>query len=357
MTNYEETVAEAFPVGEYLRDEIEARSWSVGEFAAIIGRPVQALSEILNGKKDLTLDTAAEIAAATGTEASTWLNLQMRYKLWLQASSRDYELSQIERRARLAALVPLPELRARGLIESGSVEDEERQVCGVLRIASSWERPDFALAARRTEEVEALSPQQVAWLGFSRHKVAQVTTSSPFDLEALTQLAKGLTGYVRSPDLVSTLPEKFSAVGVRLVHFAAFKSGKIDGAAFEDSSGPVIVVSARGNAMDKLLFTVLHEAAHIVLGHTKDSVSFDDDLSAEPMTKQERDADELAAVWAIPRPVLIGRKVSKSAVEAFAAEVGVHPAMVVGRLHYDRIVPWTHLNGLVPSIGAAVKAW
>ena len=45
------TPAEVFPAGEYLRDELDERGWTVTEFAEILGRPVQAVSEILNGKK------------------------------------------------------------------------------------------------------------------------------------------------------------------------------------------------------------------------------------------------------------------------------------------------------------------
>jgi len=59
--------AEAFPVGEYLLDELEARGWSIAEFAEILGRPAQAVSEIINGHKEITRETASEIAAATRT--------------------------------------------------------------------------------------------------------------------------------------------------------------------------------------------------------------------------------------------------------------------------------------------------
>jgi HTH-type transcriptional regulator/antitoxin HigA len=74
--------AEAFPVGEYLSDELRERGWAVVEFAEILGRPFQAVSEILNGHKEITPTTAKEIAAATGTSAETWLRLQDTYRLW-----------------------------------------------------------------------------------------------------------------------------------------------------------------------------------------------------------------------------------------------------------------------------------
>ena len=43
--------AEVFPAGEYLRDELDERGWTVTEFAEVLARPVQVVSEILYGKK------------------------------------------------------------------------------------------------------------------------------------------------------------------------------------------------------------------------------------------------------------------------------------------------------------------
>ena len=68
--------AEAFPPGEYLRDELEERGWTVTEFAGIIGRPVQDVSEILDAEKRITPDMALSLSGALGTSAKVWLNLQ-----------------------------------------------------------------------------------------------------------------------------------------------------------------------------------------------------------------------------------------------------------------------------------------
>ena len=50
--------AEAFPPGEYLRDELQARGWTQSKFALIIVRPLQLVSEIINGRKRITETTA-----------------------------------------------------------------------------------------------------------------------------------------------------------------------------------------------------------------------------------------------------------------------------------------------------------
>jgi HTH-type transcriptional regulator/antitoxin HigA len=74
--------AEAFPPGEYLRDELRARGWTQARFAKIIGRPLQLVNEIIAGRKRITERTALEIAAALGTSPKVWLNLENTYRLW-----------------------------------------------------------------------------------------------------------------------------------------------------------------------------------------------------------------------------------------------------------------------------------
>ena len=108
------TPAEVFPAGEYLRDELEERGWTVTEFAEIIDRPVQAVSEILNGKKEITTETAISFAEALGTSPELWLNLQTAFRLHEQRSQRETTLlTPVARRARLRSAVPLAEIRSR----------------------------------------------------------------------------------------------------------------------------------------------------------------------------------------------------------------------------------------------------
>ena len=78
--------AEVFSPGEYLRDELEERGWSVTEFAEIAGQAVQMVSEILNAKKAITPETARSFSEALGTGAELWLNLQTAYELGSEKS-------------------------------------------------------------------------------------------------------------------------------------------------------------------------------------------------------------------------------------------------------------------------------
>jgi addiction module HigA family antidote len=74
--------AEVFHPGEHLRDELAARGWTQSDLARIVGRPLQAINEIVLGKKRVTAETAKSIGAALGTGPELWVNLQTSYDLF-----------------------------------------------------------------------------------------------------------------------------------------------------------------------------------------------------------------------------------------------------------------------------------
>jgi HTH-type transcriptional regulator/antitoxin HigA len=71
----------AIPPGETLAEEIEARGLSQAELARRMGRPVQAVNEIVRGKKTITAATALDLEDALGVSALFWLRLEAAYQL------------------------------------------------------------------------------------------------------------------------------------------------------------------------------------------------------------------------------------------------------------------------------------
>ena len=72
-----------FAPGEIIKDEIEARGWTQTQFAKILGRPYQVVNGILNGKREITPESALQIAAALGTSAEIWVRMEAEYRLHL----------------------------------------------------------------------------------------------------------------------------------------------------------------------------------------------------------------------------------------------------------------------------------
>ena len=72
----------AIPPGEYLLEEIEARSISQKELAKRMRRPANAINEIINGKKAITAETALQLEMVMPEiPARFWLNLETDYQL------------------------------------------------------------------------------------------------------------------------------------------------------------------------------------------------------------------------------------------------------------------------------------
>src|SRR6202171_70243 len=69
--------------GEHLAEELKALSMSAAALARQLKVPTNRITEILNGQRAITGDTALRLAHFFGTSAQFWLNLQSVYELRL----------------------------------------------------------------------------------------------------------------------------------------------------------------------------------------------------------------------------------------------------------------------------------
>jgi antitoxin HigA-1 len=69
--------------GEHLAEELEVLDMSAAELARQIAVPTNRVTQILNGTRAITGDTALRLAHFFGTSAQFWLNLQTLYDLRL----------------------------------------------------------------------------------------------------------------------------------------------------------------------------------------------------------------------------------------------------------------------------------
>ena len=69
--------------GEHLAEELKELGMSAAALARQIAVPTNRITEILNGRRAITGDTALRLAHFFGTSAEFWLNLQKIYELRL----------------------------------------------------------------------------------------------------------------------------------------------------------------------------------------------------------------------------------------------------------------------------------
>ena len=69
--------------GEVLAEDLTALGMSAAALARQLQVPTNRITEILNGQRAITGDTALRLAHYFGTSAAFWLNLQSLYELRL----------------------------------------------------------------------------------------------------------------------------------------------------------------------------------------------------------------------------------------------------------------------------------
>jgi antitoxin HigA-1 len=66
-----------------LADELQELGMSAAELARSLHVPTNCVTQILNGQRDITADTALRLGQWFGTGPELWLNLQKAYELRL----------------------------------------------------------------------------------------------------------------------------------------------------------------------------------------------------------------------------------------------------------------------------------
>src|SRR5216684_2940932 len=69
--------------GEHLAEELRELNMSAAELARQLEVPTNRVTEILNGRRAITGDTALRLAHFFGTTPEFWLNLQSLYEIRL----------------------------------------------------------------------------------------------------------------------------------------------------------------------------------------------------------------------------------------------------------------------------------
>lgn len=160
-------------------------------------------------------------------------------------------------------------------------------------------------------------------------------------LRQVAQLSRFRDGPRRAADCLADR-------GIPLITLSHLPRTYLDGAALQLIDGrPVVALTLRHDRLDNFWFCLLHELAHVGRHMDYDNpAAFLDDQSlrgATPSTKEdprEAEADEWAEEALIPTEAWDASsvRVRPTAINVihFADEIGVHPAIVAGRVRFER---------------------
>jgi HTH-type transcriptional regulator/antitoxin HigA len=354
-----ETLAElapdwANPPGETILDLLEEKGWTQADFAARMGYTTKHVHLLMKGQAPITEDTARRLERVLGSTARFWMNLELQYR---EHVMRQQSIADLEQDVDWLEEIPLRDMIRFGWVEKAA--DKWRQVFACLRFfgvasVAAWrDRYVQPVSAYRASSAFKSSASAVStWIRFGEREAERMECEE-YDaarFQDALQTARAFTLQKQLDAFLHRLTSLCAAAGVALVIAPTPAKCPISGCAkWVSSDKALIMLSLRGKTDDKFWFTFFHEAGHL-LKHGKKLTFLDDHNSDGLNPAEEREADAFAADMLIDpsayHAFCAAGRFSASDVSAFAKQQGVSPGIVVGRLQFDHLLPWTHLNGL-----------
>lgn len=349
-----EQLAETFSPGEAIKEELEERGWSQRDLAAIMGVQPSVVSAIVNGTKPVSLDLARNLAAAFGTSAHYWVNMETAYRLHQSPALH----SETTARSELFKVAPVNEMIKRGWIVSTNDVDVLRARVEAFfdRSIPEIEEGELAYAARQGTDYGKPNAAQRAWVRRVRI-LGRAVHADAFTSDSVGRAIANLRPLMEHAEECRHVPRILAECGIRFIVVEHLPQTRIDGVClWLDEQKPVIALSLRYDRLDYFWFTLMHELGHVAQkdGLTAATVFPDIDLvgdnamltSAKPPCEQMADAfatentikqSELDLFIARVKPLF-----SKAKIQGFAIRLHVHPALVIGQLQHRKAIHWSH---------------
>jgi len=329
----------AIPPGETLRDRLAEMSLSQADLATRAGISTKHVNQIIQGNAPITLETAVALERITSLPASFWNRREADYREAL-LRSKPHELTAED--DQWLASLPIKELQKRRRLpdqhDRSQLYDAVLSFFGVADRDAwerTWRRP--VASFRRSQAYASHPGAAIAWLRIAEIE-AQPRKTEPYAAPVFRRALRGIRSLTAGGD-ANELESLCAAAGVVVVFVPEVPRCRISGAAWwATPSRAVIALSDRYKKDDYFWFTFFHESAHILLHSKKET--FVDDGSDDDLLEDE--ANRFASDLLVPpdKANELPALTTDEQVRAFAAELGIAPGIVVGRLQHDGLWGW-----------------
>jgi addiction module HigA family antidote len=333
------------PTGSLIKEYLEANGIRQEKFAEYLGISEKHISDLINGKLNLTKDIAFKLEEIIKeVPASYWLNYEKKYREYLisQSSMKRYskkELKEIAQRFKFSAVF-------KGL--DWDLQKQANEMLEILRI------PDFEsfddvydkLSIDFMEdggEKEAIA----VWLGLARDEIdLQNDDIGEFSSEELKKNLNRLKQIALNSDYeksIKSARKLLNKCGVNLVICEPINNSKVRGALTTYERKPVIYLSGRFKTHDHIWFALIHEVGHLLLHYNPDEnvaiISLEEDLD---FSYKEIEANNFARDFFIIedeyKDYVQRNAITNKTIEQFASEQNILPGILVARLQHDKVI-------------------
>ena len=336
------------PPGDTIADLLEEKGWSQAEFSQRCGYTTKHASLLINGKASITEDTALKLERVLGGSARFWLVREAQYR---ETIARQEEIAALEAQADWLKQLPLTDMIKFDWIRKFSNKGQQVAEClqffGVSSVDVWKKRYAEPLAAFKASNKFSKDGAAVsAWLRQGERGATGIACKA-FDKALFKQVLDDCRALTNEPDpavFVPMLVDACAQAGVAVVFAPTPKGCPVSGATrWLTPDKALLMLSLRYKTNDHLWFAFFHEAGHILL-HGKKMLF----LETKGLNNEhEQQADQFASDLLIPpqfakQLALLDK--TYAATRAFAEEVGVAQAIIVGRMQKERYLDWGLLN-------------
>jgi HTH-type transcriptional regulator/antitoxin HigA len=334
--------------GEFLEETIEEIGMTQTELSKRLGRPQQAINEIIKGKKSITPETALELEDVLGIPSHIWIGLESEYQMVL---ARQEELKQMEEESILLEKFPYLDLVRLGFVKATRKEiekvDELKRFFEVAKLAQIPQVKTYE-AAFRVANKDKISNEAIAsWIQAVRLKAKEKQIEN-FDKKRLKENLPKIKSLmnIELNEAIKEIQTILNSCGIALIMLPHFKNTKVHGATFWlDNDKAVIAMTLRGSFSDVFWFSFFHEIGHILL-HPKREVFLENDYIDSKLKKQEDEADKFASDTLIAEKeynkFILDSNLTRSSVISFAKKLDIKPSIIVGRLMHKKVISFNN---------------
>lgn len=339
----------AFHPGETIEEKLEELGMGPKEFAVRTGKPEKTIIALIKGKSAITPEMAVLFEHVLKIPAHFWLNMQRNYEEYL--AREEYQTS-LRSSIEWAKQFPLSELITKGWIPAKtSIEEKTSELLSFFSISShkAWEdyyfnqqlKVVFRISLTQTKEPYAIS----AWLRKGELQAHDLQANEYNETEFKKVLPKLKSIMIEQPDdFFKQLQSICLKVGVKVVHTSCLPKAPINGSTRWLNDTPLIQLTGRQKRNDIFWFTFFHEAGHILL-HGKKDIFLEDIEYSDKDKEKEQEADDFAIRWTLSKEefdeIVSSPSITESDISAFAEKYNTHPAVIIGRLQYKKLISYS----------------
>lgn len=348
--------------GEYIAELLEVNGMKQTELALRLGITPKHLSNIINGKVQITPEMAKSLQNVFNYPAGYWLSLQAAYDI------ANHEKALIEKYHQREKEYSdwLAQFDYKSLIELDYIPDVGNNTIDMVNNLlsffacsdiDSWNNiycSPLPAACRITGASRAKKGNSTAWIrrGYilGQQQIRDMPDYNRANFKAILSEIRKLTIQTED-DFANKMMLLCREAGVCLLFVKEIPRSGISGAAFWiNGSIPCIQICLRYKKNDHFWFTFFHEAAHILKEHKK-TVYFDCDTTEKDDTELE--ANQIACDILIPKKkyteFINSGRFYEGDIKQFATSIEIHPGIIVGRLQHEGKIKWEWHNKLKES--------